>query len=147
MLAHSQPLPRSEGERLDLATDQAIAACGGDARNTVRALIVMTEYLESEICELFKAVSAARVGDSKMSEVTYFVALPFVPSDIGSRPGRAEECRTPAQALRRAEVLAKMEGHVGAVAFSRSGDLATGEFKDAKLIKKFGDVPQDLSGL
>lgn len=146
MLAISQPLPQPEADRLDMATDQAISACNGDARATIRSLLVMNRYLESEICHLFKAVSAARVGDSKMSEVTYFVALPFTPSDIGSAPGQAEECRTAAQAIRRAEMLARMPGNVGAVAFSRSGDLATGVFKDARLIKKFGDVPEDLSG-
>ena len=39
------------------------------------------------------------------------------------------------------------EGHVGAVAFSRTGDPATGDFSDAKVIRKFGDVPDDLSAL
>jgi hypothetical protein len=33
------------------------------------------------------------------------------------------------------------------VAFSRTGDPATGDFSDAKVIKKFGDVPDDLSAL
>jgi hypothetical protein len=32
-------------------TDQAIAACGGDAREAVKALIVANEFLESEVCE------------------------------------------------------------------------------------------------
>jgi hypothetical protein len=36
---------------------------------------------------------------------------------------------------------------VGAVAFSRTGDPATGNFGDAIVIKKFGDVPDDLSTL
>ena len=35
----------------------------------------------------------------------------------------------------------------GAVAFSRTGDPATGDFGDAKIIKKFGEVPDDLSTL
>jgi len=43
----------------------------------------------------------------------------------------------------RAEALSR----VGAVAFSRTGDPATGDFSDAKVIKKFGDVPDDLSTL
>jgi hypothetical protein len=47
----------------------------------------------------------------------------------------------------RAEALSRKEGHVGAVAFSRTCDPATGDFSDAKVIKKFGDVPDDLSGL
>lgn len=82
-----------------------------------------------------------------MSEVTYYVALPFIATDEGIAPGQAEECRTPVQAIMRAEALSRKEGDVGAVAFSRSGDLATSEFLDAILIKRFGDVPNDLSGL
>ena len=39
------------------------------------------------------------------------------------------------------------EGHVGAAAFSRSGDPATGDFSDATVIRKFGDVPDDPSAL
>jgi hypothetical protein len=31
--------------------------------------------------------------------------------------------------------------------FSRTGDPATGDFSDANVIGKFGDVPDDLSGL
>jgi hypothetical protein len=45
-----------------------------------------------------------------------------------------------------AEALSPKEGHVGAVAFSRTGDPATGDFSDARVIRKFGDVPE-LSGL
>jgi hypothetical protein len=47
----------------------------------------------------------------------------------------------------RAEALSRKPGHVGAVAFSRTGDPATGDFGDAKVIKKFGAVPDDLSTL
>jgi hypothetical protein len=39
--------------------DQAIAACGGDMRSAIRALIVANEYLETEVGELMKAVSHA----------------------------------------------------------------------------------------
>ena len=44
---------------LEAAVDQAIAACGGDLRATIRALIVANEYLENEVAELMKAVSHA----------------------------------------------------------------------------------------
>jgi hypothetical protein len=54
-----------------------------------------------------------------MAGITYFVALPF--------DGRY--C------------------HTGAVAFSRTGDPATGNFRDATVLRKFGDVPDDLSAL
>jgi hypothetical protein len=48
-----------DGDGLEIAVDQAIAACGGDTRATIRALIVANEYLESELSELMKAVSHA----------------------------------------------------------------------------------------
>jgi hypothetical protein len=51
--------PTPEPDRLEAATDQAIAACGGNARNAVKALIVANEFLESEVCELMQAVSHA----------------------------------------------------------------------------------------
>ena len=44
---------------MEVATDQAIAACGGNARDAVKALIVANEYLEAEVCDLMQAVSHA----------------------------------------------------------------------------------------
>jgi len=44
-------------EQLDAATDQAIAACGGDARQAVTALIVANEFLEAQVRELQATVS------------------------------------------------------------------------------------------
>jgi hypothetical protein len=83
-----------------------------------------------------------------MADVTYYVAMPFFEDDNGCPvAGSAEECQSPTTALRRAEILSGGPGHVGAVAFSRSGDPMAGEFKDAKLLKTFGNVPDDLSGL
>jgi hypothetical protein len=58
MSSHSQALPE-EDEELEAAVDQAIAACDGDLRSAIRALIVANNYLESEISELMKAVSHA----------------------------------------------------------------------------------------
>jgi hypothetical protein len=46
---------------LDAAIDDAIAACGGDLRNTIGSLIVANRFLESEVAELMKAVSHAFV--------------------------------------------------------------------------------------
>jgi hypothetical protein len=83
-----------------------------------------------------------------MTDVTYYVALPFLQDDTGAPvAGAAEECQSSSGALRRAGVLSKAAGSVGAVAFSRTGDPMIGEFSDAKLLRKFGDVPDDLSGL
>ena len=53
------PNPQADADRLEAAADQAIAACGGDLRDALKALIVANEYLESEVCELTQAVSHA----------------------------------------------------------------------------------------
>jgi hypothetical protein len=83
-----------------------------------------------------------------MADTIYYVALPFLQDDTGTLiPGAAEECQSPTIALRRAETLSRAPGHIGAVAFSRTGDPMAGEFNDAKLLRKFGDVPEDLSEL
>ena len=42
---------------LDVAADQAIAACGGDAREAVKALIVANDFLEVQLGELRAKVS------------------------------------------------------------------------------------------
>jgi len=53
------PNPQADADRLEAATDQAIAACGGDVREAAKALIVANEFLESEVYELMQAVSHA----------------------------------------------------------------------------------------
>ena len=58
MSSSSQPIPEGTDE-LESAVDQAISACGGDLRATIRALIVANDYLETEVGELMKAVSHA----------------------------------------------------------------------------------------
>jgi hypothetical protein len=45
------PNPQSDADQLDAAADQAIAACGGDAREAVKALIVANEFLEQQISQ------------------------------------------------------------------------------------------------
>ena len=58
MPSSSQPMPETN-DALETAMNQAISACGGDMRATVRALVVANEYLETEVTELMKAVSHA----------------------------------------------------------------------------------------
>jgi hypothetical protein len=53
------PDPRADADRLEGAADEAVAACGGDVRAALKALIVANEFLESEVCELMQAVSHA----------------------------------------------------------------------------------------
>jgi hypothetical protein len=82
-----------------------------------------------------------------MTGITYFVALPFDVADGSVVVGEPIECLSPAAAIERARGLWKILGHTGAVAFSRTGDPATGDFSDATVLRKFGDVPDDLSTL
>jgi hypothetical protein len=46
-----------EPDQLEAAIDQAIAACGGNARDAVKALIVANEFLEAQVEELRADVS------------------------------------------------------------------------------------------
>ena len=59
MSENAAPDQEADADRLEAAADQAIAACGGDVRDAVKALIVANEFLESEVCELMQAVSHA----------------------------------------------------------------------------------------
>lgn len=86
-------------------------------------------------------------GMSQITDVTYFVALPFVFSNDGVAAGEATECLSANAAVMRAEVLSRKPDHAGAVAFSRTGNPLSGDFSDATLLRKFGDVPDDLSAL
>jgi Cdc6-like AAA superfamily ATPase len=49
MTQSAAPNPEADADKLEVAADQAIAACGGDARAAVKALIVANEYLEAEL--------------------------------------------------------------------------------------------------
>jgi hypothetical protein len=83
-----------------------------------------------------------------MAELTYYVALQFLQDDTGERvTGEPVECQSSSAAIRRAESLSKQAGVIGAVAFSRSGDPDVGEFSDAVVLRKFGNVPDDLAEL
>ena len=53
----SEPTAAPPVDDLETAADQAIAACGGDAREAVKALIVASGFLEEQIAKLQAAVS------------------------------------------------------------------------------------------
>lgn len=77
-----------------------------------------------------------------MAAITYYVALAFKRSEesgdiVASDP---KEARSAEQAIRLAGSLAVNEGHCGAIAFSRTGDPALGDFEDAVILKTIGEV-------
>jgi hypothetical protein len=76
-----------------------------------------------------------------MAEVTYYVAMPFIAGDDGVAAGEPTECFNPIAAGMRAEALSRKESHVGAVAFSHTGDPATGDFSDARLTRNSATFP------
>jgi hypothetical protein len=81
-----------------------------------------------------------------MANVTYSVAVPIVRDDSGDWVAlEGAECPTGHAAQRRAQALA--DKHGGAVAFSRTGDPASGEFADAVILGRYGETPDDLMGL
>ena len=72
-----------------------------------------------------------------MADITYYVAVPFIAADDGIAAGEPTECLNLLAVVARAEALSRKQGNVGAVAFSRTGDPATGDFGDAKVLKRF----------
>jgi hypothetical protein len=58
MSPNPQPSPDEDND-VEAAVDEAIAACDGDLRATIRALIVANKFLECEVAELMKSVSHA----------------------------------------------------------------------------------------
>jgi hypothetical protein len=78
--------------------------------------------------------------------VTYYVALPFLRTEDGGAAGEAKECQNEGEAIRRAEGMSRLPENAGAVAFKRSGEPSVGDFSDAVVLRKFGDVPDDLNG-
>jgi hypothetical protein len=75
------------------------------------------------------------------------VALPFIRTEDSTAPGEAQECQSEAAAIRRPKECHAILPIAGAVAFKRAGDPNVGEFSGAVVLKKFGDVPEDLSAL
>ena len=59
--------PASDADQLEAAADQAIAACGGDAREAVKALIVANAFLETDL-EKLKPVASTGYARGKLIE-------------------------------------------------------------------------------
>ena len=77
-----------------------------------------------------------------MPSVTYFVVVVFDRTEDGElRPGEPQEVRSAETARRHAASLSG--ARAGVVAFSRSGDPATGEFSDAEILSQADEVDLD----
>jgi hypothetical protein len=78
--------------------------------------------------------------------VTYYVVVPFTTDESGDLvPLEPIEAQSARSAMRKAADLATGRG--GAIAFSRTGDPATGDFEEAVVLERYGEVPVDLTGV
>ena len=81
-----------------------------------------------------------------MGSVTYFVVLPIIRNEEGDLVAEdGQEAPSAFAAQRRAQALVSKKA--GAIAFSRSGDPAVGEFEDAVVLGRYGEAPDDLHAL
>lgn len=81
-----------------------------------------------------------------MADVTYYVVLPFVRDEDGELIAEeGVEAPSAFSAQRRAQTM--LAKKAGAIAFSRTGDPTIGEFQDAVILGRYGEVPADLSVL
>lgn len=80
-------------------------------------------------------------------QVTYFVVQPFK-----AMPGRHEglvaeeaiEARSAAGAIKKARAFAEAGG--AGIAFSRTGDPSMGDWQDAIVLGRFGEIPSEFDG-
>jgi hypothetical protein len=79
-----------------------------------------------------------------MANITYYVVLTFVRNEEGEGELIAEapaQMPSAAAATSRARSLAGTKA--GVIAFARTGDPEVGEFADAVVLFKAGEVPED----
>lgn len=78
-----------------------------------------------------------------MANITYFVALPFSQSEEGDlSAGEARDYQDGHAAIRGARSMAAV--NAGAIAFSRTGDPATGDFHPAQILARFGETAAEV---
>lgn len=75
--------------------------------------------------------------------ITYYVVQSFQRSKKGKLVAdQPVMVKTEAEAAAKARRLS--EARAGVVAFSRTGDVTTGEFEDAIVIASYGDMPVEM---
>lgn len=80
-----------------------------------------------------------------MSNVTYYVVLPFVrETDTGELIAQqGQEAPSEHAAMSRARAMLGQKA--GVIAFRRTGDPAVGDFEDAVILGRYGQTPDDLA--
>ena len=80
-----------------------------------------------------------------MANVTYYVVLPFVREPDSGELVAEEGREAPNAQCAMTRARATTGRKAGAVAFSRTGDPALGEFEDAIILGRYGQTPTDLT--
>jgi hypothetical protein len=62
----------------------------------------------------------------------------------GLVPGEAVECPHSSAVIRRADAMVHNEANAGAVALAHIDSSRFGDFEDAVVLKRFGDVPAEF---
>lgn len=78
-----------------------------------------------------------------MTSTTYYAVQPF--ESVRGKKSKVLQplvANSDKDAIRRAERVAKEKG--GAIAFSRTGDDDIGDFDEAIILGRFGDVPREF---
>ena len=78
-----------------------------------------------------------------MANVTYFVMVPF--KDVEGELVAEQGVQFPSEGAAKAQARSAVaKGAVGAIAFKRSGDPNIGEYSDATIICKEGNLPEGI---
>lgn len=81
-----------------------------------------------------------------MANVTFFVMIPFKKMKGAIVAQAGVQCSSEKSAISQARG-AVAKGSVGAIAFKRSGDPGLGEYGEATLICKEGDLPDGVEDM
>jgi hypothetical protein len=78
-----------------------------------------------------------------------FTVVPVAQRDDGwlACDSEAVECATADDAAKVAKILARKPGYCAAVAFARTGDITTGKYCEAEIIRRVGDLLVPEEGL
>jgi hypothetical protein len=83
-----------------------------------------------------------------MPQITYYVVQPFIRDEEGDLvAGKATEAPASNAAKYRAQAASTAGNHVGAIAFSRTGDPKLGDFDNAVVLGRYGETPEDMAFL
>jgi hypothetical protein len=78
-----------------------------------------------------------------MTEITYFIAIPFDYVGDNIVAGEPITCSSPVAAIQHAQGLWRTFGHAGAIAVSRTSDFEIGKFGAGHVLRRFGQAPPE----